>query len=102
MHLTRRKVLLAAAGGLAAATPSFAVGGLEGAFIVRCQNGHDNIVNGVTVQHNCETAGCGIKSVVDGGAWVVCPVNKNHRPDWCDGVTRQHQCSTCGTQCRLN
>jgi hypothetical protein len=81
---------------------SSAVGALMGAFIVRCQNGHDNTVNGVTVTHKCETPGCGLNSVVDGGAFVVCPRDRRHRPDWCDGITKQHECETCGQQCRLD
>jgi hypothetical protein len=99
MKLNRRQILVAIAAALAAPRRLFAIGGLEGQWVVRCQNGHDNTVTGITVNHTCETSGCGLKSVSDGEGWVVCPANRDHC-DWVDGVTRQHECETCGTQCR--
>lgn len=69
---------------------------LVGTWRVRCLNGHDNMVAGFTRDHRCET--CGIMSVSEGSAWVVCPRCGN--VDHVDGVTRQHECDRCGAQCR--
>lgn len=68
---------------------------LEGTFIVRCTNGHDDRVDGTTANHDCET--CGAKSVDWGAANVVCP---NGHADLVGGITTQHVCSHCGAQCR--
>jgi hypothetical protein len=68
---------------------------LEGTWIVRCPNGHDNEVGGITRNHDCTN--CGAQSVSDGGATVVCP---NNHTSGVGGVTRHHPCPTCGAECR--
>jgi hypothetical protein len=88
MLLATARALSATAAGFVFAVRSSAVGAIYGEFIVRCQNGHNNTINGITVEHTCETLGCNLKCVVDGGAWVVCQDDKNHRTDWCERIGR--------------
>ena len=88
---------------VSSATPAVAYDGfLEGTWIVRCRNGHDDQVDGITRNHDCEK--CGVKSVDGGTADVVCPAGHATRVG---GVTRDHACSfplpsggICGKQCR--
>lgn len=44
---------------------------LWGTWVVRCPNGHDDIVTGGTAQHKCEK--CGVQVFKDGKVTVVCP-----------------------------
>jgi hypothetical protein len=98
MTINRRQILATLTAVMVAPIRMAAIG-LIGTWVVRCQNGHDNMVSNVTINHSCETRGCGIKSVSEGAAWVVCPRNKDHC-DWVSGITKQHECETCGAQCR--
>lgn len=84
--------------------PSLAVaeGFLRGTWIVRCPNGHDDQVDDITRNHDCEK--CGAKAVDGGTANVVCPDGHATRVT---GVTESHLCSyplpgggTCGKQAR--
>jgi hypothetical protein len=82
-------------------------GFLEGTFIVRCRNGHDNQVENITRNHDCDVSGCGAKSVDEGTANVVCPRGHGGPENHVEGVTRQHQCQhpepsggICGLPCR--
>jgi hypothetical protein len=75
---------------------------LEGTWIVRCPRGHDDQVDDITCNHDCEK--CGLKSVDGGTADVVCPDGHATRVG---GVTRTHSCTfplpgggICGKQCR--
>jgi hypothetical protein len=77
---------------------------LRGTWIVRCKNGHDDQVDGITCNHDCEKNGCGLKSVDNGKAMVVCPDGHSSRVE---GITEQHRCAhellsggICGKQCR--
>ncbi len=76
-------------------------GFLVGTWVVRCENNHDDQVEALTRNHDCEK--CGKKSVDGGKAKVVCP--DNHATQ-VEGVTRQHKCDfkldsggECGKQC---
>ena len=78
-------------------------GFLEGTFIVRCKNGHDDQVDGITANHSC-SQGDDDAAVSDGTAKVVCP--DNHATQ-VGGVTRDHACTfplpsggVCGKECR--
>lgn len=80
-------------------------GFLEGTFIVRCPNGHDDQVENITHNHDCEK--CGAKAVDDGRANVVCPDGHGGPENHVEAITRQHQCQhpmpgggICGKQCR--
>lgn len=82
-------------------TKKFA-GFLRGTFIVRCPAGHDDQVDGITRNHDCEK--CGRKAVDEGSANVVCP--DGHATP-VEGVTESHSCTSqvqsgalCGKQCR--
>jgi hypothetical protein len=77
-------------------------GFLEGTWIVRCQRGHDDQVEDITANHDCEK--CGMQSVHDGYANVVCP---DGHATHVEGITRSHLCTQplpsggiCGKQCR--
>lgn len=78
-------------------------GFLRGTFVVRCPNGHDDTVEGITRNHDCEK--CGSKAVDGGTAMVVCPDGHATRVE---GVTEGHLCTQpiddqghlCGKQCR--
>lgn len=72
-------------------------GFLEGTWIVQCAAGHQDTVGGITRNHECETAGCGRKSVTEGAALVVCP---DGHASGVGGITRHHKCPTCGKECR--
>jgi hypothetical protein len=81
-----------------------AIGFLEGTWVVRCSRGHDDTVDGITRNHDCESRGCGQKSVDEGEANVVCP---DGHATHVGGVTRTHLCTfplqgggICGKQCR--
>src|SRR5262249_27821308 len=113
-ELTRRDAIkmtaaAAVAGVAALVVPSraSAEGFLEGTFIVRCKNGHDDKVENLTRNHTCEHEGGGLKSVDGGTAIVVCPDGHGGPENRVEGITRQHQCQTklpsggiCGKQCR--
>lgn len=77
-------------------------GFLRGTFIVRCPSGHDDQVEGITRNHDCEK--CGKKAVDEGTAQVVCPDGHDSRVE---GITESHLCTfryasgaMCGKQCR--
>jgi hypothetical protein len=77
-------------------------GFLVGTFIVRCPNGHDDQVEDITRNHDCEW--CGAKAVDGGRARVVCP---DGHATHVEGITRQHKCTQplpgggeCAKQCR--
>ena len=77
-------------------------GFLDGTWIVRCPKGHDDQVDDITRNHDCET--CGEKAVDDGNANVVCP---DGHATHVGGITRSHLCTfnlpgggICGKQCR--
>lgn len=112
MEMYRRTFLKAAIGaaaavGLATVTKpreAHAWAFLEGVWLVRCPDGHDNMIAGLTRTHQCEAfvapgQRCGRMSVSEGSAFVVCPRNRNH-VDVVDGITRQHECECCGAQMR--
>ena len=76
-------------------------GFLVGTFIVRCPNGHDDQVENITRNHDCEK--CGAKAVDGGKAKVVCP--DGHATP-VEAITRQHKCTQplpgggeCAKQC---
>ena len=108
MNSTRREFITRAASTIGAvsaigavsvivAAPSPAEACLKGTWIVRCSNGHDNMVGGITCDHTCDKPGCGLKSVSDGGAMVVCP---NGHASGVGGVTRHHKCPVDNVECR--
>ncbi len=68
---------------------------LRGKWIVRCVNGHDDEVDGITKNHDCDT--CDKKSVDNGTANVVCP---NGHASPVGGITESHICPECDLQCR--
>lgn len=68
---------------------------LMGTWIVRCRNGHDDRVDDITCNHDCDH--CDDKSVTDGAANVVCPLG---HVSIVGGVTTTHACPTCGRECR--
>lgn len=77
-------------------------GFLRGTFVVRCGRGHDDIVEGITRNHDCEK--CGTQCVDEGTAYVVCPLGHATRVE---GITESHNCSfptgngsVCNQQCR--
>jgi len=86
---------------------------LVGTWVVRCPDGHDNTVNDITCQHECETTlpsgqKCG-KQVFD-GSWVtvVCPDQGAHpnrvnagegRDGNRDTWLKSKKCDTCGKEC---
>jgi len=74
-------------------------GGLWGTFVVRCFDGHDDEVSGVTETHWCEAPGCSLRAVAGGNAMVVCPAG---HASGVSGVTRSHMCPVpgCGRECR--
>ena len=79
-------------------------GFLEGTYIVRCANGHDDQVEDITRNHDCEHDD-DLKSVDDGRANLVCP--DGHGDNHVEGITREHTCNhalptggICGKQCR--
>lgn len=81
------------------------MGFLEGTYYVRCKNGHDDKVEDITRNHDCET--CGEQSVDGGTAILVCPDGHGGKENQVQGITRQHQCQAklsgggiCGKQCR--
>ena len=85
---------------ISAKTPN--AGFLRGTYVVRCYNGHDDIVEGITRNHDCEH--CDAKSVDEGTANVVCP---NGHATRVEGITESHTCTqslpnggVCGLQCR--
>jgi hypothetical protein len=117
---SRREALFfaAAVGVTAALGLQVQAGFLRGKFVVRCSDGHDDTVDGITSNHDCEhkdASGheCGKKSVDDGKANVVCP--KLHATEVSD-ITESHKCSykyekdtpddgkkageVCGLECR--
>jgi hypothetical protein len=87
----------AAAVLLAIPRTASAAGYLNGKWVVRCSNGHDDFVDGVTVNHDCSHQGCGAKSVDGGSALVVCPKGDASPVS---GVTGGHMCPTHGIECR--
>jgi hypothetical protein len=102
MNKMRREFMAKAMGTVSAfgvffALPSQAKACLRGTWKVRCPDGHDDIVEGVTCNHDCE--GCGKKAVSGGNARVVCP--KGHASP-VSGITESHRCpeDNCGLQCR--
>ena len=79
------------------------IGFLDGTWIVRCRRGHDDQVEDITRNHDCEHD-CDEKSVDDGSANVVCP---DGHATHVEGITRSHLCTyplpqggVCGKQCR--
>lgn len=112
--VTRRNAIKLAAGAVVAATlptPAAAVGFLDGTFYVRCSRGHDDKVEGITRNHDCEGRvngrKCNEKSVDGGTAIVVCPDGHGGPENRVERITRQHQCQTklpnggiCGKQAR--
>jgi len=70
---------------------------LVGSWYVVCQSLHVDRVDGITVNHDCET--CGRKSVADGAANVKCPFCGD--VDLVGGVTAGHKCSVCGKEVRI-
>jgi len=110
-QVTRRDTIkMAAVAGVASVgvlmipSPAAAEGFLEGTWIVRCEDGHDDKVEDITRNHTCE---CGKKSVDGGTAIVVCPDGHGGKENKVEGITRQHQCQhplpgggICGKQCR--
>ena len=78
-------------------------GFLRGTFVVRCPNGHDDTVEGITRNHDCEK--CDKKSVDEGTAMIVCPDGHATRVE---GITEGHLCTEviddaghqCAKQCR--
>ena len=106
IEVNRRGMLKLAVGAagfaLLASTRAAAVGFLRGTWIVRCPNGHDDQVDDITRNHDCET--CDAKSVDGGSANVVCP---DGHATHVEGVTESHACSfklpnggICRKQCR--
>lgn len=104
--ITRRELLggTALIGGAIALLPKAARadGFLHGTWIVRCSKGHDDQVDGITRNHECET--CGEKSVDGCTADVVCP---DGHASHVGGITESHLCTValraggiCGKQCR--
>jgi hypothetical protein len=98
----RTMQLVGATGLFFACDVAYAEGFLEGTWIVRCRNGHDDQVDGITRNHDCEE--CPEKSVDGGNANVVCP---DGHATHVGGVTRDHLCThqlsnggICGKQCR--
>ena|SRR6516164_4947691 len=92
-----------AVGIMALATTVWGYDGfLRGTWIVRCPNGHNDQVEDITRNHDCEK--CGAKAVSGGSANVVCPVG---HATHVEGITESHICSQrnpdgsmCGRQCR--
>lgn len=81
---------------------SFAIDCLRGTWIVRCPNGHDDQVDDITCNHDCEK--CDAKAVDGGRAMVVCPAGHATQVT---GITESHLCNyrlpnggICGQQCR--
>lgn len=70
--------------------------GLIGTWVVRCPDGHDEQVTGITQNHTCH---CGKKSVEDGSGVVVCP-DGHTRDNGVSGITKKHKCGECGKECR--
>lgn len=77
-------------------------GFLRGTWIVRCPKGHDDQVEDITKDHDCEK--CDAKAVDSGSANVVCP---HGHATHVEGITESHLCSEplpgggiCGMQCR--
>jgi hypothetical protein len=102
MNSTRREFIAGAVGAIGAvgvilAAPNSAQACLMGTWIVRCANGHNNEVGGITCNHQCEAGGCNLYSVTDGGAMVVCP---NGHASGVGGATRSHRCPVDGLECR--
>jgi hypothetical protein len=93
--MTTRRAFIAGTVGLLAVPSLAQAQALRGTWIVRCPDGHDDIVTGITRNHNCEK--CGKTSVSGGGAMVVCP---NGHASGVDGITEHHKCTTCGQECR--
>ena len=103
MKLNRSSlILLAVAAGCFALQSPLSAQFLRGTWIVRCKSGHDDRVEGLTRNHDCEK--CGEKSVNGGKARVVCPDGHARQVE---GITESHLCQEtlasggiCGKQCR--
>jgi hypothetical protein len=93
--MSTRRAFIAGTIGLLAVPTLAQAQALRGTWVVRCPNGHDDIVTGITRNHDCET--CGKKAVSDGGALVVCP---NGHASGVDGITQHHTCPVCNKECR--
>jgi hypothetical protein len=109
MTLSRRKLLLDlpirfAAVGLLTFWYEPAHACLAGRWKVRCPNGHDDIVDQVTCNHNCDE--CGAQAFKDGEGNVVCPNghvnhvvtgNRDQQDRWIQSLN----CAQCNAECRL-
>ena len=103
MKVLKNVLSLSVVAVLALAPDAWADSGmLIGTFKVRCPAGHDDIVEGITRNHDCET--CDAKSVDSGKAMVVCPIGHATQVAL---VTRSHRCtfqlpdgSVCGKECK--
>jgi hypothetical protein len=91
--------------GIVVGTPGAASACLVGKWRVRCPNGHDDIVDEITCNHNCEK--CHALAFNDGEGNIVCPNNHvNHVSTGSTGERgkwmRSHPCSRCGEECCIS
>lgn len=70
-HFIKALVALVGSSTVLLANPLVARACLYGTFIVRCRNGHDDIVEDGTCNHDCEK--CGVKAFSNGEGYIVCP-----------------------------
>ena len=91
--------------GILLSVPTRAHACLYGTFKVRCPNGHVDIVEDGTCNHNCDK--CGAKAFTEGEGDLVCPdghVNhvrtgsSRNRND----VTTSVKCRICRKECRID
>jgi len=101
----RKLLWTSGAVSLVLSIPGRASACLYGNWLVRCPNGHLNIITDITCNRTCET--CGALSVVNGEAVVMCPnSHANHvisgmreeREKW----VMSYKCHICGQECRRN
>ena len=101
MNESRREFLVGVVGtigaaGIIVAAPSPARACMYGKWIVRCPNGHDDVVTEGTCQHVCEK--CGTQVFSGDVVTVVCPAGHPNRVHTGDAM-RSWKCS-CGRECR--
>lgn len=102
MTTTRREFIARLAGtigaiGIIIVAPRPAHACLGGTWVVRCRNGHDDVVTQGTCQHVCEK--CGVQAFSGSVVTVICPAGHANRVDTGEAM-ESHKCSNCGKECR--
>ena len=102
MTTTRREFITRLAGtigaiGIVVGAPSPAHACLGGTWVVRCPNGHDDVVTQGTCQHVCEK--CNVQAFSGSVVTVVCPEGHANRVNTGE-LMESHKCSKCGRECR--